>query len=58
MRIAMPAASSRLQRHISETIARNNRAFVQYFKGDPDRIVGWGMLIIFSVVQGAYGIFW
>ncbi len=44
--------------NISENTARKSKAIVQYFKEDPDRIVGWGMLVVASVGQVFFGIFW
>lgn len=53
-----PLVLPRVLINISENTARKSKAVVQYFKEDPDRIVGWGMLVVASVGQGFFGIFW
>lgn len=43
----------------SENTTQNTtRKVVQYFREDPDRIVGWWMLVVVSVGQISFGIFW
>jgi len=48
----------RVLTNISENTARKSKAVVQYFKEDPDRVVGWGMLVTACIGQVFFGIFW